>query len=59
VEVPAALWRKQRSGELTVEAAATLAAREADAGIQGFACFAIELGRAATSHDFTLLPATM
>ena len=27
VEVPAALWRKQRMGELTAQAAATLAAR--------------------------------
>lgn len=27
VEVPAALWRKQRTGELTAQAAATLAAR--------------------------------
>lgn len=43
VEVPAALWRKHRSGELPAEAAATLAARFAHdyAGAERPARFAI------------------
>ena len=111
VEVPAALWRKQRSSELTAEVAATLvarfaldyagdgewarrfaivpvagvlldaaaqlaassalraydsvqlatamAARNADEHIDTFACFDRDLRRAAATHGFTLLPATM
>jgi predicted nucleic acid-binding protein len=111
VEVPAALWRKQRMGELTAPVAATLAARfahdyagggpraarfaivpanasvldaaaqivagtglraydsvqlaaaiaarGADPHIDAFACFDVDLRRAASVHGFVLLPATM
>lgn len=109
--MPAALWRKHRSGELPTEVAATLAARfaqdyagsadraarfaivpvvpavlglaarlvgssglraydgvqlaaaiaarDAEAGIETFACFDTDLRRAAALHGFALLPATM
>ena len=109
--MPAALWRKQRMGELSAEVAATLAARfaydyaggggraarfaivpavaqvldaaaalvastglraydgvqlatalaarGADPGIDAFACFDIDLRRAASMHGFVLHPATM
>lgn len=111
VEVPAALWHKQRMGELTAQVAATLAARfahdyagggaraaqfaivpanarlldaaaqlvasaglraydgvqlaaaiaarGADPDIDAFACFDVDLRRAASVHGFVLLPATM
>ncbi len=111
VEVPAALWRKQRMGELTAEVAVTLAARfahdyagggsrparfaivpatpavldsaaqlvastglraydgvqlataiaarGADPHIDAFACFDVDLRRAASMHGFVLHPATM
>jgi predicted nucleic acid-binding protein len=111
VEVPAALWRKHRAGELTAETAsalagrfasdyagdrasrarfaiisagtavldaaaelvasaglrahdgvqlaAAIAARAADDEIDAFACFDLDLRRAAAMHGFALLPATM
>jgi hypothetical protein len=48
VEVPAALWRKERLGELD--------AAQAEVLVQAFACFADELRAAAARSGFALVP---
>ncbi len=59
VEVPAALWRKTRTGELSVEEAFQLAsaraAHHADEQVDGFVCFDAGLRQAAAAEGFALV----
>ena len=60
VEVPAALWRKVRTGQLSapdaaVQLASALAVRSADAEVDGFACFDTGLRAAAAAEGLDLV----